>query len=248
MKKETKKKRRKRRSGKEIEKLIDDAALGLIESSGYNALMITNIVEEANIEPIVFYNRYTNMDEYIDVFVRRYDYWFSDVTKGVKDKSLTEKESYKLIIKNIFTELDQNKAMQQLLRWELYNENKTSQRTIGLRQFATIPVINKYKKYFKDNNSPVEIDVMSAIIIAGIYYLILHSESTTFAGVDITTQEGKERLCNAIDFLADHFFDFNPTTADTHTINIARNMKSEGISLEIIERCTGLPLDTLQQI
>ena len=40
--------------------------------------------KKARIEPLVFYNRYDNLSEFYDEFVKRYDYWFKDVLTGVQ--------------------------------------------------------------------------------------------------------------------------------------------------------------------
>ena len=41
---------------------------------------------KTKIEPITFYNRYKNQEEFYDNFVRQFDYWFNDTLKIPADK------------------------------------------------------------------------------------------------------------------------------------------------------------------
>lgn len=236
-------KRRKRRSKEEIDEIINKAAITLIESGGFTNVTVRNIAEEAKIEAVVFYNRYSNIEDYIDEFVKKYDYWFTNVAKT--DREINDKEEYLHIIKNLFISLKENKVMQQLLRWEISNHNDTTRRTAGLREFHTIPLVEKYKEIFK--NAPFEIEVISALIIGGIYYLVLHADLTPFAGIDINSEEGHEKICKAIEFMGNFFFD-NLSPFDNKILEVAKKMKEKGIESDIIVECTKVPKSVLQKL
>lgn len=51
------KERRKRRSTKDIEESIINAATRFIETEGFSNLTVTSIMRQAEIEPVQFYNR-----------------------------------------------------------------------------------------------------------------------------------------------------------------------------------------------
>lgn len=237
------KKRRKRRTKEEIEKIINKAAITLIESGGFSNLTVTNIIEEAKIEAIVFYNRYTNMDEFIGEFVKRYDYWFTEVAKT--EEKASDREEFLYIITNLFISLKDNKLMQQLLRWEIFVDNDTTSRTARLREFHTIPLVEKYKKIFKD--APFEIEVMSALIIGGIYYLIIHADRSDFAGIDVNSKEGHDKILKAIEYLGNYFFD-TISSFDQTAVDIAKRMKAKGFEYDVIEECTKIPLNILLKL
>lgn len=74
--------RRPRRSKADIENAIEKAAIAQIKKKGFARSQVTDIVKRAKIEPIVFYNRYKNLEEFYEGFVKRYDYWLSDLGKG----------------------------------------------------------------------------------------------------------------------------------------------------------------------
>ena len=116
------KERRKRRSAKDIEESIINAATYLIENEGFSNLTVTGIMRQAEIEPVQFYNRYDDLNRFIDEYVKKYDYWFSDIVKSQKQSS-NDKELYINILIGLFQSLSGNKVMQELLKWELASNN-----------------------------------------------------------------------------------------------------------------------------
>ena len=165
------KERRKRRSAKDIKESIINAATHLIETEGFSNLTVTGIMRQAEIEPVQFYNRYDDLNKFIDEYVKKYDYWFSDIVKSQKQSS-NDKALYMNILVGLFQSLSENKIMQELLKWELANNNETSQRTAQLRELHTLPLCQKFSNIF--SNTDIDIVTISALIIGGIYYPILH--------------------------------------------------------------------------
>ena len=66
------KERRKRRSAKDIEESIINAATRLIETEGFSNLTVTGVMRQAEIEPVQFYNRYDDLNKFIDDYVKKY--------------------------------------------------------------------------------------------------------------------------------------------------------------------------------
>jgi hypothetical protein len=50
------------------------------------------------------------------------------------------------------------------------------------------------------------LSVMAALLISGIYYLILHRNMSTFCNVDFSSKSGRERLEKTIDQLVSILF------------------------------------------
>ena len=234
--------RRKRRSKKDLEDIINNAALELIKENGFHNITVTSIMQKAEIEPIVFYNRYEDLNAFIDEFVKKYDYWFSEVINKIEFNN--PQKQYISILATLLESLQGNKGMQQLLRWEIASYNDTTIRTAGLREFHTLPLVDKYKKIFE--NSQVEIDAVSAVVIGGIYYLVLHSDLSEFAGIDINSKDGKEKIQRALEYLGRMFFD--DTELNPKLLKIARNMKSKGYHSQEIAEIIELPVDLIDKL
>jgi AcrR family transcriptional regulator len=195
--------KRKRRSNSDIEDSLNKAFIQLVKEVGFPKVTVRALTRKAKIEPVVFYKRYNDLNDFIDQFVKEYDYWFSDITRNcgnIKD----DKKLYIAILNNLFSSLKENRLMQQLLKWELSDNNDITRRTARLREFHTLPLVNKYREIFA--NSSVEIDAVSALIIGCIYYLVLHADLATFGNIDINTECGSKKISDAIEYIGNVFF------------------------------------------
>lgn len=122
-------------------------------------MLVTELIKKARIEPLVFYNRYNNLNEFYDEFVKRYDYWFKDVLMDIQFPTDSE-FGYISIFKDVHKALQDKSVMLELLRWEIVEGNETTVRTAMLREMHTLPLVNAYEGKFK------EIDI-SALIVGG---------------------------------------------------------------------------------
>lgn len=234
---------RKRRTKEDLGNHMTIAATTLIEQKGFEGVTLTAIAQKAKIEPRVFYNRYNDLYDFFSEYVKKYDYWFSEIFENYPGNLYT-KEGYKSTITELFHSLSDNKGMQQLLRWELSSNNHITQRTAKLREFHTIPLASKFNELFKDTQ--LDIEAASALLIGGIYYLILHKDLAAFSNIDINSEEGKDRIVKTINYIVNIFF--SELESNQETLLIGKKMKQKGISVELIRECTGLStlqIDTL---
>lgn len=236
-------KKRKNRSKEEIEHCIMNAAVNLIENKGFLKLAVTAICKEARIEPVTFYNRYQDLDEFMDEFVKRYDYWFSDIVKMCSVKK-DKKEKYLALMRSLLKSLKENKSMQQLLRWELSEQNETTVRTASLREVHTLPLVKEYRSLFSDTS--VDIAAVSSLIVGGIYYIILHGNLSQFSDIDINTDEGEKRIYDAIGYLTERIF--SELAISRELMDVIQKMKQNNLSLEIISDCTGVSSEIINAI
>lgn len=200
-----KKTRKPRRSKAAIEQAVLDAVHELIEEVGFSKVTLTGIAARAQIEPTVFYRRYSNLDELFAIYTHKYDYWLAGITE-LLPSNLSDEESMKWILHNLVKALYKNKGMQQLLIWELSDDNPVTRRTATLRERINDSLIKELDKKF--NISGLDMNVITGIIISGIYYLILHRNMSTFCNVDFATKAGKDRLNATIDQLVEIIFSY----------------------------------------
>lgn len=238
-------KTRTRRRNSEIEDIINKATIELIKEGGFANVTIRKISQRGNIEAMVFYNRYKDVNEYLNEFVKKHDYWLLDINKISKSGDCC-KMQYINTLTYLFDSLQENKIMQELLKWELSTYNDITSRTAKLREFHTITLVKKYKKEFE--NSPVEIDSISALIIGGIYYMILHADTSMFNGIDVNTKDGKSKMIHAIECLGDILFSDKSCDCDLKILEIAKKMKEEGIEITTIAKYTDLSIDIITNL
>lgn len=193
-----------RRTKKEVELAIKNAAVEEIKGHGFSNALVTNIMARAKIEPSVFYNRYDNLDEFYDELVRDYDYWFHDIVSARKNAELN-KDTHSSILKGLLVSLLQSPVMAELLRWEISTGNDTTRRTAMLREFFTHSLARDNEELLQEKG--LDLVAVSALLIGGVYYLVLHKDRAPFSGIDLNTEEGVERIQKAIDGLSSLLFD-----------------------------------------
>lgn len=219
-----------RRTKVDIQADIIKAAESLIKKKGFASMLVTDLIKKARIEPLVFYNRYNNLNDFYDEFVKRYDYWFKDVLTGIQFPTDSE-FGYISILKDVQKALKERSVMLELLRWEIAEGNETTVRTAMLREMHTLPLVNVYESKFKN----LDISAISALIIGGIYYLHLHRDRSKFADIDLNSEQGQERIEKALENLGHILFQYQELNDYKQAITL--KLKEKGISDEIIKEC-----------
>lgn len=224
--------RRVRRTKLTLERDVNNAVNSLIEELGFANVTLTGVAQRAQIEPTVFYRRYANLEELFDQYSRKYDYWMGNLSDSMPG-NLTYEEMFKWILKNLTIALYRNKGMQQLLIWELSNDNAITRRTSKLREETNSSLIKILEDLFK--NSGLDMSAITAMLISGIYYLILHRKRSNFCDIDFSSRSGKARLEGAIDQIGTILF--AEINRRNEKVVIANKLREEGVSEEIISRC-----------
>ena len=186
--------------------IIEDIRKAAVESvlkRGFSGSLVSEIIKKAKVEPVVFYNRYHNLEEFFSEFVKGYDYWFSDVAKEA-NKRETSYDQFIALIEGLQECMIEKSVMQELIRWEIAEGNDITKRTASIREMFTIPLAEKYDDLFK--NSGIDFVAIATIIVSGLYYLYLHKDRSTFCNIDMNTEEGRDRINQAIKFLSELLF------------------------------------------
>lgn len=225
-----KKPKRYRRKNVDIKADIAKAAESLIKKKGFASMLVTELIKKARIEPLVFYNRYDNLSDFYDEFVRQYDYWFKDILTGIEFPADSE-AGYVSILKDVQKALQDKSVMLELLRWEIAEGNETTVRTAMLREMHTMPLADAYGAKFKN----IDVVALSALVIGGIYYLNLHRDRSKFSDIDLNTEQGQARIEKALGEFGHIIFHYQEL--DDYKRAVAEKMKAKGISDELISDC-----------
>lgn len=192
-----------RRTKATITENIRKAAVESVLKRGFSGSQVSEIIKKAKIEPVVFYNRYQNLEEFFSEFVKGYDYWFSDVAKEA-NKLETPHDQFIALIEGLQECMIEKSVMLELIRWEIAVDNDITKRTASIREMFTLPLAEKYDDLFK--NSGIDFVAIATIIVSGLYYLYLHKDRSTFCNIDMNTEEGRNRVNQAIKFLSELLF------------------------------------------
>lgn len=238
------KKKRNRRSKLTIERDVLEAVSSLIEEMGFANVTLTAVAQRAKIEPTVFYRRYANLEELFDQYTHKYDYWLGNLAEMIP-ADLSDEEVFKWLMRNLIQALYKNKGMQQLLIWELSDNNPVTRRTANLRELLNQSLIKLLEIRFQ--NSGIDMNVICALMISGIYYLVLHRDISTFCNVDFSVKKGKERFEESVDKLVTILF--AELRYQNEKLELANRLRAEGVSEHIIQKCLNpeMPIDSINE-
>ncbi|MCM1136948.1 MAG: TetR/AcrR family transcriptional regulator [Muribaculum sp.] len=226
--------RRPKRTKAQIDDCINHAAVAEIVEKGFSDTILYGIIKRAKIEPVVFYNRYKSLELFYDEFVKSKDYWFVDLLKEIDEPQLSKEELAKILV-SLIDALDKDSVMLELLRWEVASENPTTRRSAALREFHTLPLAKDYENVFR--NTEVDMLGLCALVIGGIYYLELHKNLSPFSGIDLKTEEGKNRIKEALSSFVNILFDLKDEKLRREQVRL--RMREKGLSDEDIQYCLG---------
>ena len=196
------KEKRKRRTKKELEEIIWNAFERLVIKDGFNRITLIKLAREAGVEPPVIYNRFENEDILFEQYARRNDFWLN---KAVNiDPKLSPKENTIKVFVDLIDHLYDNEIMQRILLWGLNDTHKITRQIAMQRDFENIVLIDYFNDGLKKNG--LNVNIFNAMILSGIYYLILQRKISTFCTVNFNRAESKEELKKMVREMVNRLF------------------------------------------
>ena len=239
---------RNRRKKADLDSHLLEAAQEMIKEVGFSNTTVVGIASKANIQASVFYNRFKDLDDFFEKLVREYDYWFNDSI--IIEENLSAIQNYENGMNRLIDSFIENEIMQQLIKWELTSKNFITQRTAENRENNSKYLINYFSKDLK--NETVDFNVLTSLIIGGIYYLILHRNLSTFTSVDFSTKKGIGLLKSTISSMVRKIYSrengIKNHDSQLNNANIIRNLHKNGVNIEVIQKSYSLPIEVINSI
>lgn len=242
MEQEKKKIRSKRRTNEQLDMDAISKLEELVIEYGFGNINLRTFIKAAGIEPHVFYRRYKSMDNLYDILVKQYDFWLNNTINIPSLSTLGPKKFFSETLKRLFRDLAENGIMQKLLLYEMTVANDTTKRAAATRDIMNLNLITFYEHLFE----PVKINIKSvvAILIGGIYYLILHKDCAKICMIDFGSREGEKAFSEGVDFLTDVIFDKLEVYGKNK--EAVRLMLSDGVSEAKICKYLGITKNDLK--
>lgn len=181
------------------QKLIN--AVGtVLKTKGYKGLTATNISKTAGLSRRLITMYFDSVDDLIETYVRNKDYWTEatgNINRIIEEKeSPSAKETIDYLLQNQLDYFYNSTEMQKFILWEISEKSKIMYEVCEERERLGSKIFELSDKEFKYK----DMRAISALLVAGIYYMVLHSKSTDtlFCGIDIKEPEGMKRIKNAI--------------------------------------------------
>lgn len=172
----------------------------IIKTQGYTNLRVNRIASLAGVDKKLIYLYFGNAENLIETYLKQNDYWKvaerdtanaigAELTKDVVAGLLREQYHY----------FERSEEMQKIILWELSEHNDTLREIVDQREAFGTKLFKIADKQFR--NSKVSFRAVNAILVAAIYYLVLHSKSngSSVCEIDINKPKGKKLILDTVD-------------------------------------------------
>ncbi|WP_316737496.1 TetR/AcrR family transcriptional regulator [Pedobacter aquatilis] len=190
-----------RNKEKTKEKLL--LAVGeILKTKGYKALKVNDIAAVSGVNKRLIYEYFGGVDELADAYIKQQDYW-NVLTKLERPENAENSSDFVTnILRGQYDELHRNQELRKIMLWELSEKRDILTEQVDLREANGEQIFqNLTDPHFGENAKRFR--AVTALIIAGSYYLNLIQETngTTFCGLNLKTEQGRNEIKNAIDFI-----------------------------------------------
>ncbi|MDP9079036.1 MAG: TetR/AcrR family transcriptional regulator [Bacteroidota bacterium] len=176
----------------------------LIRTEGFISLKsASKVARFAGVDRKLIGRYFGGLSQLIEAYVVENDYWLL-FTEKIDDLVSSSnypgsKELITSILQNQFAYFSSDKDMQRLILWELTTNVPLMKSIHNVRESMGHKLLALTDEHF--NGSKVNFRAIGALLVGGIYYMILHTINNggKFTDVDVTSNEGHEQILNAIE-------------------------------------------------
>ncbi|SHG86882.1 TetR/AcrR family transcriptional regulator [Pedobacter caeni] len=193
------------------ERRLIDAVGSIIRTKGYTGLGVNAIAKEAKVNKKLIYRYFDNVDRLIETYVIEKDYWLSFNNKileqiDLKDKKNSLIDNFVSILQKQFEFFWNEEEMQKIILWEISERTHLLDSVCMVREEYGNSLLAMTDTYFK--NSAVSLRGVAALLVSGIYYLVLHAKKneSTICGLDVNTEEGRAEIQKSIRHIVEWAF------------------------------------------
>jgi len=183
---------------KETERRLIQAVGEIFRTEGYAGVRLNRISRKATINKNLIYRYFGSPQQLFKIYIEQQDFWsfYRDHIDEILAANKQDKgrDLAKTVLENQLDYFFDNEEMQQLIRWEISEKNPISRGISDMREHIGEQMLQLTDEHFK--NSYVNFRVLLALMIAGVYYIVLHTKvnGSTFCGIDINETDDMQKL------------------------------------------------------
>lgn len=172
----------------------------VIKSKGHHELKVTKIATAAGLDKKLIYEYFGSTDKLINEYIKSQDYWNTINSNDLEiDISDGGREACKTVFTKQFEQLQKRKELQKIILWELSENKKLLRDLADSRELVGEMLFKNVTDPFFEKNARKYRATM-AILVAGIYYLTLHTETngSSFCGLNLKEDKDRKEIEGAI--------------------------------------------------
>lgn len=202
-----------RRTNKEIERSIYQAAGKIAVQKGVENISLRSVAEEAEMDIGVLNRRFKDDEDLIREYTKRYDFFINDLLVSVNPDEFTSPRSYFESLANVFVkQLHRNKEMQAIMRWEMSYDTALTRRSARKRDELLSEVLPQISSRISPSYG-CDPNAILAVLVAGMYYIVLRENRSSFCGIVFNSKEGRKTLSEALSIIIAPFLEDSSTSS-----------------------------------
>lgn len=192
-----------RRNKENTKQRLLNAVGEILKSEGYAELKVNKIAATAGLDKKLIYNYFGSKDNLVGEYINSKDFWSNVKTDtALPDFSDGGKNFTIEVLQQQFDFVRDSAELQKVLLWRLSEEQPflrrmtENQEKVGEELFKHV-----MDPYFGKNAQDYR--AITAILVAGIYYLNLYAShnGSMFCGINLSEAAGREKIREALSFL-----------------------------------------------
>ncbi len=186
-------------------KKIYEALEQIIKEGGVSAIGINNIAKTAGVDKVLIYRYFGGLGELLKDFIKQKDYFTNFIINEISlDKLKTgksKKEFLKSVLLNQYNYIKGDTVFAEILIWELSVKNEITEYIAQERERVGLNNLKILSQKFKINSN---FNVITSLLISGIYYLALRSKTVDdFNGIKLNEPKGNKVIEEGINMILD---------------------------------------------
>lgn len=188
----------------------------VLMKDGYHNLKINRIASASGHSKGLIYEYFGNLDGLLKAYLRQVDFWKIEEKRIEPDVETDDKvitKDFMLdLLKSDFQYFFDSPEMQKIVLWGISEKNSNIRKLTEEREALGETIFRKTDVLF--NNTKVDYRATIAVFISAIYYIVLHAKvnGSTMCGIDMSTNDGRNRILNALELLLNQTYENLPDT------------------------------------
>jgi AcrR family transcriptional regulator len=181
-----------------MQKLI--AAVGeILKEKGYTGLGVNKIALRAGVSKELIYRYFDSLNNLLRAYISSRDYWqplLRDLNEANdKQNTLT---MFTELLQNQFRFFFEEKEMRRFILWQISEYNTLLRSISEERESEGARLLSLTNDHFE--GSGINFRAVTALLLGGIYYVVLHAEhnKSTVAGMDANLEKDREDILRTI--------------------------------------------------
>jgi AcrR family transcriptional regulator len=197
----TPKKKIKVRDGEKTQRDLLNAIGEILMKCGYTGLKVNKIARHVGKDKSAIRHHFGRLVDLEKAYIREKDYWPPFFERFQLPEQPSREE-----VKRMFTELMQenllsfmaNPEMQKIILWQISEENPLMRSISEAREQNGARLLSKATPFFI--RSGTSFKAVIALLLGGIYYLVLHAETnkSTVCGIDVNLDSDRKTVVKTI--------------------------------------------------